>query len=306
MRMTPNKQITGSKVFFHIIAFIIVTIWGSTLISSKVLLQDGMREDEIFFARMVIAYIAILFISPKKLWADSWQDELWMVGLGLTGGSMYFISENYALQYTLANNVSFIVAASPLITTLLALAFTKGMKATKSLIFGSVLALVGVAFVIFFGKGSCGKVEFNLLGDLLAVVSSFCFGLYCLMLKKFSNRYDPVFITRKVFAYGLLTTLPIFIFMPWQFEFSRFWEPTILFNLLFLGIVASFACFLLWSVATKKLGAVLTANYIYLSPVATIVVSWLVLDERMTFMGWVGSALILMGVILANENCKES
>ena len=109
--MTPNKQITGSKVFFHIIAFIIVTIWGSTLISSKVLLQDGMREDEIFFARMVIAYIAILFISPKKLWADSWQDELWMVGLGLTGGSMYFISENYALQYTLANNVSFIVAA---------------------------------------------------------------------------------------------------------------------------------------------------------------------------------------------------
>ena len=81
-----------------------------------------------------------------------------MVGLGLTGGSMYFISENYALQYTLANNVSFIVAASPLITTLLALAFTKGMKATKSLIFGSVLALVGVAIVIFFGKAGCGFI----------------------------------------------------------------------------------------------------------------------------------------------------
>ena len=294
-----------NNVLNHIIAFIIVTIWGSTLISSKVLLQDGMREDEIFFARMVIAYIAILFISPRKLWSDTWSDELWMILLGVTGGSLYFITENYALNYTLANNVSFIVSTSPLITIFLTMAFMKGMKMTKSLAVGSIMAIIGVAVVIFFGKGFDGEVGFNPLGDLLALASSFSFGLYCLLLKKFGNKYSSVFITRKVFAYGMLTTLPFFLIKPWQFDFSRFFDLPIAFNLLFLGLVASFACFAMWSIVTKKLGAVTTANYIYLSPVATIVVSWLVLCERMTLLGWVGSALILAGVILANKDIKE-
>ena len=291
------------KLKFHIIAFIIVCIWGSTLISSKVLMQDGMREDELFFARMVIAYIGILFISPKKLWSDNWKDEVYMFLLGTTGGSMYFISENYALQYTLANNVSFIVAGSPLFTLLLAYIFTKSIKMTRLIVAGTLLALLGVAIIIF--DGQFGALKVNPKGDLLALLSSFCFGVYCLLMKNVTNRYSPVFITRKVFAYGLLTTLPIFLFMPWQFDLGRLAQPTILFNLLFLGIVASLLCFALWSVVTKQLGAVISANYIYLSPVATIVASWIVLNERMTMMGWLGSIAILVGVVMASKDCTE-
>lgn len=299
---TATEKKTGNWLY-HLIALAIVIIWGSTLVSSKVLLQAGMREDEIFFARIVMAYICIIFISPRKLWSDTWKDEFWMFMLGITGGSLYFISENYALRYTMANNVSFIVSASPLITTLLAFAFTKGMKLGKMLITGTVLALTGVAIVIF--NGQIGPVKLNPIGDLLAIVSSFCFGLYCLLLKKLGNRYSSVFITRKVFAYGLLTTLPCFIFMPWQFHLAHFMAPNVMFNLLFLGLIASFACFALWSVTTKRLGAVVTANYNYISPIATIVVSWWFLGEQMTIMSWVGCALILAGVILANKDTKE-
>lgn len=295
----------NNKILLHIIAFAIVTVWGSTLISSKVLLQDGMREDEIFFARMVIAYLAIWTLSPRRLWSDNWKDEALMLVLGVTGGSLYFISENYALRYTLANNVAFIVAISPLVTVLLAIVFTRTMKMTRTLAVGSLLALVGVAFVIFLGKGACGSIELNPKGDLLALVATFSFGLYCLLLKKVSYRYSSVFITRKVFGYGLLTTLPFFAIQSWQFPLSRFLELPIAFNILFLGIVASFACFFLWSIVTKKLGACATANYIYVSPVATIVVSWLVLGETMTLMGWIGSALILIGVIIANKDIED-
>ena len=76
-------------------------------------------------------------------------------------------------------------------------------------------------------------------------------------------------------------------------------------NLLFLSIVASFLCFLWWNVAVKKIGAISTSNYVYLNPITTMVASAMFLQEPMTLMAYAGSALILMGVFIANRNVKE-
>lgn len=76
-------------------------------------------------------------------------------------------------------------------------------------------------------------------------------------------------------------------------------------NLLFLSIVASFLCFLWWSVAVKKIGAISTSNYVYLNPITTIIASAIFLHEPMTLMAYIGSALILLGVFIANLKVKE-
>lgn len=288
-----------SNASFHIIALIIVTIWGSTLVSTKVLLLNGMRPDEIFFARCVIAYVAMLAIFHKKLWADNWRDELLMVVLGVTGGSLYFIAENVALIYTYANNVSFIVSVSPLVTVFLAYFFVKGMKLNKLLVVGSLIAVVGVGIVIFNGQM---VLKLNPLGDILAMLSTFCFGLYSLLLKILGKRYDSSFLTRKMFFYGLVTTLPLFVFKPWEFPLEGFLKLPVLGNTLFLGLIASFFCFAMWSVTIKRLGAVTASNYNYLSPIATIFISAMFLNEQMTWIAWIGCGLILVGVFLANRH----
>ena len=108
-----------SKLIFHIIALIVVSIWGSTLVSTKILMQSGMRADEIFLARFLIAYIVMLLYCRKPLFANSVKDELLMLVLGITGGSLYFITENLAVGLTYVNNVSFIVSTSPIITMIL-------------------------------------------------------------------------------------------------------------------------------------------------------------------------------------------
>ena len=64
---------------------------------------------------------------------------------------------------------------------------------------------------------------------------------------------------------------------------------------------ASFLCFLWWSVAVKEIGALATSNYVYLNPITTIVASALFLQEPMTLMAYTGSALILLGVFIANR-----
>jgi len=60
-----------------------------------------------------------------------------------------------------------------------------------------------------------------------------------------------------------------------------------------------------WSVAVKKIGALSTSNYVYLNPVTTIIASAMFLQEPMTLMAYVGSALILLGVFIANHKISE-
>ena len=218
--------------------------------------------------------------------------------LGITGGSLYFTTENFAVKYTYVNNVSFIVCTAPLITILLARMFTHGLRMSKRLILGSLLALLGVGVVIFNGHF---VLQLNPKGDLLALSAAISWAVYSLVIKSVSDgRYGAIFVTRKVFAYGLLTIIPIFAFDPWHVSIDMLLRPAVWGNLLFLGIIASFACFVIWSWVIKNIGALKATNYVYLNPVTTVVASAIALDEPMTLLAGVGSALILAGVYFAN------
>ena len=301
MQSNAAKGPSGS-IMYHIIALAIIAVWGSTLVSTKILIQAGLRPDEIFVLRFLLAYAAIWFISPRKIWSDSIKDELMMVLLGITGGSLYFITENMAVGLTYVNNVSFIASVSPLVTMAIALCTYKGIKIRKILFVGSLLAVLGVGVVVFNGQA---VLHLNPLGDLLAVAPMVCFGVYCYFLKSMGDKYDPVFITRKMFFYGLLTALPIFIFQPWSFPLSGLLSAKMLLNLLFLGLVASFGCFVMWSICVNKIGAVTSSNYLYLIPLSTVVFSALFLNEPMTLIAWIGCALIMVGVYMANIGCRD-
>ena len=292
-----NKMFS-SKFWIHFLAAVVVLIWGCTFINSKVLLNHGMEAHEIYALRFLFAYVCILFISPRKLWSDSWQDELRMFVLGITGGTLYFITENEAVRIGYVNNVSFIVCTAPMVTTLLALIFIKEVKATRNLVVGTILATLGVGFVIFNGHF---VLNLNPLGDMLALCACLCWAIYSILLRNVSEKYSAVFITRKVFFYGLVTVLPVFIFSPWHFSLNSFMRPVVWGNLLFLGFVASFMCFVLWSWVSKQLGALVASNYIYLNPISTVVFSAIFLGETMTPMAFIGSSMILFGVYLSNK-----
>ncbi len=292
----PRQTAAPGRWAYHAIALFVVLVWGATFVNSKILIQHGLQVHEIFAIRFLLAYVCIWFLPPHRLWSDSWRDELRMVLLGLTGGSLYFVTENMAVRIDYVSNVSFIVCTAPLLTTLLSLVFVRGMRPTPRLLGGSLLALVGVALVVFNGRF---VLRLNPLGDALALAAALCWAVYSLLMRGVA-RYSAVFVTRKVFAYGLLTALPLFWFHPWQAPVGLLLQPVVAANLLFLGLLASFACFALWSLAIKKIGVVSTSNYVYLNPVTTVVAGALILDEPMTAVAFVGSALILGGVILAN------
>jgi drug/metabolite transporter (DMT)-like permease len=287
---------------FHLLAILTIAIWGVTFVNTKVLLQHGLQPMEIFLLRFIVAYLCIWTISPRRLLSDSWKDEALFFILGLVGGTVYFVAENTAIGLSYVNNVSFIVCTAPLITMLLAILFIKSVKATVPLVLGSLIALVGVAIVIYNGHF---VLRLNPLGDFLALTAAFSWAIYSLVIKRVSTSYEATYITRKVFFYGILTVIPLFLLKPWSFPLEQLRQPTIWMNLLFLSVVASFLCFLWWSVAVKKIGAISTSNYVYLNPITTIIASALFLQEPMTLMAYIGSALILLGVFVANRKVRE-
>lgn len=289
---------TTKNYIYHLIAILTVGIWGLTFISTKVLIEHGLSPQEIFLLRFLMAYLGIWFISPRKLFADNWKDELWLLWGGVTGGSFYFFTENTALEITLATNVAFIVCTAPLLTTILSLLIYKKEKATAGLVGGSLLALVGVALVVYNGHFI---LKISPLGDFLTLLAAFSWAFYSLIMKKMSGRYRTTFITRKIFFYGILTILPAFILHPWQFSLSGLWQPAVWMNLVFLGVLASLVCFVVWNIILKQLGTVRASNYIYLNPLFTLIGSAVLLDEQFTVMSLMGAMLILGGVYWAGK-----
>ena len=284
--------------WYHLIALSIVIVWGTTFSSTKVLLSEGLLPSDIFFYRFLLAYIGIWFLGRSRLFAKSASDEFIFFLLGITGGSAYFLTENYALDYTLTSNVALLVCTAPLLTLFLSHFFLKSEKISSRLIQGSLLALLGVSMVIFNGQFI---LQLNPIGDLLSILAAICWAIYTILLKRVSKRYSTLFITRKVFFYGVLTIIPVFFFKPLTTDVSILLNPKVIGNILFLGILASLLCYFFWNMVIKYLGAITTTNYVYVVPLVSLIASYLLIKEPVTSYALTGASLILSGVIWAGR-----
>lgn len=294
-----NKSQPKPSLWVYIAAFLIVVVWGCTFVQTKVLINAGLRPDEIFTLRFVIAYMLILPFSWRRLFLANVKDELIALLLGLTGGSLYFIVENYALAYGYCSNVSLIVCLTPLVTALIVGWRYPAERLGKAGMVGSVVALGGMALVVFNGNF---VLKLSPLGDVLALGACICWALYSLLIKHLGARYDNMLITRKVFGYGLLTIIPLLLWRGINCDIVIYGGAAVWGNILFLGVVASMLCFLGWNWCLARLGTVRATNFLYLNPVIAIVSSALVLGERVTWIAVLGAVCILAGLVYVDRN----
>ena len=286
-------------IFVYITAFVIVVIWGCTFVLTKLLINAGLRPDEIFFFRFVLAYLLMLPFSWRKLFLDNVKDEMLAVALGLTGGSLYFITENYALVYGYCSNVSLIVCLTPLVTALIVGCFYPSERIDKRGYIASAIAFAGMALVVFNGNFI---LKLSPLGDVLALAACLCWALYSLIIKRLQNKYSNMLITRKVFGYGLLTIIPLLCAEGVNVQLLVDGGVAVWGNILFLGCVASMLCFLGWNWCLEKIGTVRATNLLYLNPVVTITTSALVLGEHVTWVALLGAVLILVGLLFIDRS----
>ena len=289
---------TNNNIFYHLVAFLTVAIWGTTFVSTKVLMINGLSPAQIFTLRFTMAYVLMFCFNHRRLFADSWCDEGLMVLLGITGGSLYFLSENEAMNYTTATNTSLIVCSCPLFATLLVRLVYRSSRIHIMQLTGSLLAFMGMIIVVLNGRF---VLHLSPVGDALAFTACICWAFYSLLMKTMTDKYSAAFITRKVFFYGVLTIIPYYILVPGVPSMAVLTQPVVVGNLLFLGCLASMICFLTWNWCISKLGAVKATNWVYFNPITTMIFASWVLGEKITIYFLIGAVCILTGMYMADR-----
>lgn len=285
----------------HILAMFTIFIWGTTFVSTKLLLSD-FNPIEVLFLRFLIGYFILLLLYPRTVKTSSIKEELLFAGAGLSGVTLYFLLENIALTLTLAASVGIIVSIAPFFTALFAHFFLEGEKLSVSFIVGFIIALIGILLIGFNGSF---VLKLNPLGDFLAILAPIFWAIYSVLMKKISERnYHTIGSTRKVFFYGLIFMLPTLLLFDIDLSFSKLTEPMSLLHLLYLGIGASALCFVTWNRAVGILGTVKTSIYIYFVPVITVIASHLVLSEPLSWAIVIGAVLTLVGSFISERRTK--
>lgn len=296
INLMENRRIAG-----HLAAVFTILIWGTTFISTKVLLEDFMPVEILFF-RFVMGFAALLLACPQQMKTVGRKQEITFVLAGLCGVCLYYLLENIALTYTMASNVGVIISVAPFFTAVLSHLFMKSEgKLRINFLIGFVVAVAGVSLISFNGR----ELELNPIGDILAVLAAFVWACYSILTRKISSFGYPVILTtRRTFFYGILFMVPALFFFEFKIGAERFTDMTVLLNLLYLGLGASALCFVTWNVAVKALGAVKTSVYIYMVPVITVVTSVLVLKEQVTWISVAGTVLAVAGLSLSEYHGK--
>ena len=284
----------------YVYAATTILVWGSTFISSKVLL-DYYTPAQIMLTRFLLAYIALWLVRPKKMKLPAKQ-ELGFFLLGVFGCSLYFYTENSALTYTLASNVSIIVAAAPIFTAVLA-HLTGEEKFRRNILWGFLIAFAGVILVVCNGTF---VLKLNPKGDLLALAAAACWACYSVLVRRTAQGMDSLLLTRRSLFWGILTALPMALVDGAPYPIAPLLEPVIAGNFLFLGLLGSCLCYVLWNQAFSYLGVVTTNSFIYIQPFITIVVGWLFLGEAISLLAILGAFLITAGLIAAQKTPEKS
>ncbi len=291
-----NKTAAG-----HIGALITIVIWGTTFISTKILLAD-FTPIEILFFRFLLGLLVLTVIYPKRLKIKDKKQEFTFAAAGLCGICLYYLLENIALTYTMASNVGVIISVAPFFTAVLSHIFMKTEEKLKAAFFiGFFVAMAGICLISFNGS----ELELNPIGDILAVAAAFVWSVYSLLTRKISSYgYNTIQTTRRIFTYGILFMLPFLFVFDLGLDIHKAGKPEYALNLIYLGIGASALCFVTWNYAVKMLGAVKTSVYIYIVPVITVVTSVIVLKEKITWLSAIGIGLTLIGLFLSESRLK--
>jgi drug/metabolite transporter (DMT)-like permease len=287
----------------HVIAFFTILVWGTTFISTKLLLAD-FAPVEILFYRFSLGLLALFLAYPRRLKGTSLKQEALFAAAGLSGVTLYYLIENIALTYTTASNAGVITSLAPFFTAMLASRFKGGEKPGRNFFLGFGVAIFGIFLISFNGST---VLKLNPIGDLLLLLSAFMWAVYSILSRKIAEfGYNTIQTTRRIFIYGLAFMLPALPLLGFEWGFARFANPVNLFNILFLGMGASALCFATWNLAVRLLGAVKTSAYIYLVPVVAVVTSAIVLRETVTVISAAGLVLTLAGLILSERKLKTT
>lgn len=284
-----------------IIALLVsAAIWGA----NSPIMKWALTIVPLFSLAFIRFFLATLIIAPfvvrdLKIKKQDWGKIVLAALLGITLNVSFFF---LGLKLTFASNAAFITATIPIFTILAAQFFLKE-KLTLRLIFATAMAMTGLVLIL--GPPIINLGLNHLVGGFFLILASIFWVGYEIFSKKLFKTYSPSVITFYSFAIGSVTFLPL-VFL----EFLQ--NPSWILNLSTPGLVGIFygtvfsstIAYFSWQYGLSKIPATQASFFFYLDPISGLVVSVILLGERLTPIFIVGGIFVILGVFWAEHKRK--
>ena len=224
-------------------------------------------------------------------------DLIRIAALGIVGFGCYQILWPVALQSIPAGDSALLIAATPVLTALLAMATGADTPNAVKLV-GAFVAFIGVAVVI--GEGQGLDLGASLFGDVLTLGAAACWAVYTVFGATILRRHSPLVTTAWAVAAGTVFLAPVGIAQLTTVDIAAV-NPAVIIAILYSGTLAAGIANVVIFHAVKLLGPTRVTALQFLVPALAVVMAAVFLAEPIRPFQLVGGAIILAGVALLRQ-----
>lgn len=275
-------------------------IWGGMYVVVKVVVAV-IPPLELVWMRYAVAIIALLIIGfVKKLsWRIRRHDILLIITIGIIGNTISIVTQEIGTSLSSAQMGAIITSSTPAFMVIFARLLLKERLNLKK---GISVALATIGVLLIVGNGQIDMS--NQLGGLSLLIAALTWALMSVLLKRVPSDYSPIVVT----TYSILVAIIILTPFVWvnadEIHFSQLTHPTIWGGLLYLGIISTACAFILWNRGLQMLNASSGGLFFFFQPLVGTLLGWILLGESLGGTFWIGSILILIGVLLVIREKK--
>ena len=278
------------------------SIWGGMFVFVRIAMAE-LTPVPLVWLRYLTAVLALYAFGQSR--GVSWHIDRRDWGLvflvGFIGHTLSIVTQETGTMLTSAQMGSIITAATPAFMVVFA-RLLLGEALTPGRILSVVLATFGVLCIV------AGPADVELsgwLGGLSLTIAAITWALMSVLLKRLAQ-YPPVVVT----LYGVLVALVMLAPYSLWWLAQADWDGGLLSlpivaSVLYLGLVSTTGGFCLWNQGLLLMDASVAGLFFFLQPVVGTLLGWLCLDEPVTLWFWLGSALVVAGVLLAMKRPAE-
>ncbi|UXS83417.1 DMT family transporter [Staphylococcus aureus] len=270
-----------------------IILWGSAFPMIKIALNDFSAESLSAF-RLILATIILLpFVIIKKLPTPELRDIPVIFILGFCGFVIYHTALNFGETLISAGISGILVSTTPIFSSALAYIFLKEHFSKWNWL-SSLVAFIGIS-IISISKDDYTTI--NVLGVLIILLASFSESLYFTFQKKYIEKYGFIAFT----LYTIMASSPfMLIFIPEIINDIHGVTFTSIVSVLYLAIFPTIIPYVLLAYIVKSVGVSDATMSLYLTPIVSLLLSYLLLDELPTTLAIIGGIITLLGVSLSN------
>lgn len=277
------------------------SIWGGMYVVVKVVVAV-IPPLELVWMRYLIALVALVIIGlvTKQNWRIKRHHFGIIIAIAIIGYVISIVTQETGTMLSTAQMGAIITSTTPAFMVLFASLILKERLSSKKAISVS-LATIGVIIIV-------GIDDINVsstLGGVSLIIAALTWALMSVLIKRLPSDYSQIVVTAYAALIAVVVLTPFVIPKLPQIDLNDLINPTIWGGLMYLGVISTSIAFLLWNRGLQMLNASSGGVFFFFQPVVGTLLGWLILGETISITFWIGSVLILFGVLIVIKDSQE-